>query len=131
MERRGLNKRGFARDSGIPYTTIVSFYKNGYSNTKLSTIICIADFFGVSIDYLVRDDMEEIEYTAKHKDETDDLDDHGKRFVKMVVEHEKERMAEIEKANEDRDYLLPGAARPSITPLSDEDNDLDELAKKN
>ena len=57
MQERGLNRRTLAEKSGVPYTTIVHFYTNGYENTKLSTLQRLCDYFGVPLDYLVRDDL--------------------------------------------------------------------------
>lgn len=55
MARDKLNKHTLSQRSGVPYTTIVGFYERSYENTKLSTIQKLADFFGVSLDYLMRD----------------------------------------------------------------------------
>ena len=60
MESRGINKHILSKESGIPYTTIDGFYKKGYENTKLSTIRKLCNYFGVTMDYLVRG-----EYTDK------------------------------------------------------------------
>jgi repressor LexA len=49
---------GVAKGSGVPYTTIVNFYEKGTENIKLSTLRKLADFFNVSLDYLVDDDSE-------------------------------------------------------------------------
>jgi len=53
MESRGLNKNTLAKESGIPYTTIDGFWKKGCDNIKLSTLIKIANYFEVSLDYLL------------------------------------------------------------------------------
>ncbi|OUM86678.1 MAG: hypothetical protein BAA01_11785 [Bacillus thermozeamaize] len=59
MKERGLTRMALSRESGIPYTTIVNFYEKGTENIKLSTLRKLADFFGVSIDYLADDDYDE------------------------------------------------------------------------
>lgn len=59
MEERGLSRMGVAKGSGVPYTTIVNFYEKGSENIKLSTLRKLADFFEVSLDFLVDDDQEE------------------------------------------------------------------------
>lgn len=56
MNRDGLNKHTLAQQSGIPYTTIVGFYKRSYGDTKLSTIQKLCDFFNVSLDYMAKDE---------------------------------------------------------------------------
>lgn len=56
MREKKINKHILAMESGIPYTTIDSFYKKGYENTKLSTLIKLCEYFNVSLDYLMKDD---------------------------------------------------------------------------
>lgn len=56
-----INKNILSRETGIPYTTIDSFYKKGADNIKLSNLKKIADYFNVSLDYLV-DDNNKVEY---------------------------------------------------------------------
>jgi DNA-binding Xre family transcriptional regulator len=58
MREKGINKRQLARLSGVPYTTIDSFYKKGYMNMKLSTLQKLSKFSGCSMDYLGTDDEE-------------------------------------------------------------------------
>ncbi|MBP1083475.1 helix-turn-helix domain-containing protein [Bacillus capparidis] len=59
MEEKNISKMGLSKKSGIPYTTIVNFYKKGSENIKLSTLKKLADFFEVSLDYLVDDEEED------------------------------------------------------------------------
>lgn len=67
MKKRGLNKNSFSKESGIAYTTIDGFYKKGYDNVKLSTLRQVANFFHVSLDYLV--DGEDSQPVNKDMDE--------------------------------------------------------------
>lgn len=53
MKANGYNKNSLAKESGIPYTTIVGFYTKGTDNLKLSTLRKLAAFFNVSLDYLI------------------------------------------------------------------------------
>jgi len=53
----GDTNASLARKSGIPYTTIDGLYKKGYANMKLSTIQALCDYFGVSLDYLAKDEV--------------------------------------------------------------------------
>lgn len=53
MNNRGLSKAQLAKDSGIPYTTIDGFYKKGCENIKLSTLQKLANYFDVTLDYLI------------------------------------------------------------------------------
>lgn len=57
MAEQGLNKNSLSNESAIPYTTIDGWYKKGYANAKLSSIKKIADFFGTTLDYLIRDEI--------------------------------------------------------------------------
>lgn len=52
MRERNLNKHQLSQATGIPYSTIDSFYKKGYENTKLSTLQRLAEYFEVSLDVL-------------------------------------------------------------------------------
>ena len=54
---KGVNNAELARAAGIPVTTIYGLYQKGYSNMKLSTLEALSDYFGVSLDYLARDDV--------------------------------------------------------------------------
>lgn len=58
MEMNHLNKRKVSQGSGIPYSTVDAFYKQGYNNIKLSTFRKLCDYFGVSMDSMARDDVE-------------------------------------------------------------------------
>ena len=53
MKNRGLSKAQLAKESGIPYTTIDGFYKKGCENIKLSTLQKLANYFDVTLDYLI------------------------------------------------------------------------------
>lgn len=53
-----LNKRQLSIESGIPYTTIDSFYKKGVDNMKLSTFKTLCDFFNVDMESMAYDDQE-------------------------------------------------------------------------
>lgn len=53
MLEKGINKHQLSIQANIPYTTIDGMFKKGYHNIKLSTLIKLADYFNVSIDYIV------------------------------------------------------------------------------
>ena len=57
MKSNGLNKHTLSIKSGIPYTTIDVFYKRGTANARLSTLKRLAEFFDVSLDYLVNGEI--------------------------------------------------------------------------
>ena len=54
VQERNLNRHTLSEACGIPYTTIDGWYKKGYEGAKVSTLIKLADYFSVELDYLVR-----------------------------------------------------------------------------
>ena len=63
MKQKGIKNRAELSElSGIPYSTITGFYAKGYDRMKLSTLKTLAHFFGVSIDYLGRDEITDPNY---------------------------------------------------------------------
>ena len=88
MEQKKINKRTLALESGIPYTTIDGLYKKGSENTKLSTLMKLANYFGVSLDFLVYgDDSRRNEDQKAFTNETifaglfDELDEAQQGFI--------------------------------------------------
>lgn len=55
LKINNLPRHGFAKMAGIPPSTIGSIFDKGYSRIRMDTVKKIADFFGVSIDYLTDD----------------------------------------------------------------------------
>jgi transcriptional regulator with XRE-family HTH domain len=53
MLSKEINRSQLSKAANIPYTTIDGMFKKGCSNIKLSTLMKLADYFDVSIDYLV------------------------------------------------------------------------------
>lgn len=60
--REKLNNNTLSQKTGIPYTTIDSFYKKGYKNMKFETLEKLSRFFNVSLDYLMNDDIADEKY---------------------------------------------------------------------
>lgn len=65
LKERGISRKEFSRQSGIPYMTIVNFYEKGTENVKLSTLKKIAAFFDVSLDYIADDSITNEQETKK------------------------------------------------------------------
>lgn len=61
MYKSQLNKHTLSDDAGIPYTTIIGWYKRGFDSMSLSTFRKLCRFFGVTMDSMAFDDRE-IEY---------------------------------------------------------------------
>lgn len=53
MDAKKINRRQLSIGSGIPYSTIDTIFKKS-DDVRLSTLIKLADFFSVSLDFLVR-----------------------------------------------------------------------------
>lgn len=96
MEKEKINKSILSKKSGIPYTTIDGFYKKGYENTKLSTIYKLANYFNISVDYLIFDEITDLDYgkTDNFKVSTNEmyfieryrkLDDYDKEVVNSTL----------------------------------------------
>jgi len=50
---KGINRRQLSIGANIPYTTLDGICKRNCDNVKLTTLIKLADYFDISIDYLV------------------------------------------------------------------------------
>lgn len=53
MQDRGINRRQLSLAANIPYTTLDGISKRSCDNVKLSTLLKLADYFEISLDYLV------------------------------------------------------------------------------
>lgn len=117
MAERNINRAELAEASGVPYTTIMNFYTKGTDNIKRSTLLRLANYFGVSLSYLGDDNIDDLEaervdnkakkapaVSAEAKNIArifDSLDAHGKDMVKVVAEREHARMETEAAANTD------------------------------
>lgn len=87
MVNKNINKRQLSIGSGIPYSTIDNLWKTGYDNIKLSTLKKLSSYFDVSLDFLVRDNIEEPEISEYF------LSEHEKALIKAYREHPEIRSA--------------------------------------
>lgn len=109
MENRGIKRSDLSRGSGLSYTTIDGLYKKGFDNMKLQTLKSIADYFEVSIDYLVNDDFIEIEgadseeqrLLAKYRE----LDDMGRRAVNTELNSHYDRVMRVREKLSSGEYI--------------------------
>lgn len=53
MNEKNINLNQLSKLSGIPYMTLKNFWVKDYKNIKLSTLRQLANFFNVSLDYLI------------------------------------------------------------------------------
>lgn len=92
MEKLSINKNQLSKLSGVPYTTIDSFYKKGYENTKISTIRKIAVALDVSLDYLVDDNISDETYSIAPPCESDLMLERIIRNYRKLNEEGKEKL---------------------------------------
>ena len=59
MKQHGDTVASLSRKSGIPYTTIDGLFKKGFAGARISTIQAIGKTYRVSMDYLIRDEIED------------------------------------------------------------------------
>ena len=64
MEEHGYNKRTLSQQANIPYTTIVGLYTKGYEGARINTLKSLASFFGITLESLCRDEIDQIEYVS-------------------------------------------------------------------
>lgn len=65
MNRYGLTRADLSKQTGLPYTTIDSILKRkDFEKVKLSTLHSLKKYFGVSLDYLICDEIEDASYGA-------------------------------------------------------------------
>ena len=82
-KERGLTQEDLSKLSGISFPTI-SRYENGQRDEpKLTILKTLANYFDVTIDYLVGDtDIKETNFTSDEISRIfNDLDDDGKRIL--------------------------------------------------
>lgn len=63
MDSEGITRAELSKRTGLPYTTIDSILKrNDFEKIKLSTIKTLKNYFNVSLEYLLNDDVIDKEY---------------------------------------------------------------------
>lgn len=62
MDEKDLKKADVARGADIPYTTIDGLFKKGVENARFPTLKKLAQFFDVSMEYLINDDEDDRDY---------------------------------------------------------------------
>lgn len=84
MWERRINKSQLSRETGIPYTTIDSFYKKGTDNIKLSTLKKLSSYFNVSLDYLTDDDITDKNHNKSLLEKSYYLDDEAAKYAEQI-----------------------------------------------
>ena len=118
MSQRGMSRGALSRATGIPYTTIVSFYEKGYENIKLSNVKKLASFFEVPLEYLCDDtaDFPDFDTENEFAKRYAALSERGRSIVDGVIEGlldleaPEEEEPEIAEPEFIREYVTPAAA---------------------
>lgn len=102
MDKYGLNKLTLSQNSGIPYSTVVGWYKKGYEGLKLTTLRKLSDYFNTVLDYWVNEEEIDPNYWKAdgfvvngnemgHVQKYRLLDPYGKEAVDGVLDVESRR----------------------------------------
>ena len=105
MDKYGLNKLTLSQNSGIPYSTVVGWYKKGYEGLKLTTLRKLSDYFNTVLDYWVNEEEIDPNYWKAdgfvvngdemgHVQKYRLLDPYGKEAVDGVLDVESRRCEE-------------------------------------
>ena len=126
MNERGINRSELSIGSGIPYTTIDGWFKKGGDNIRLGTLLRLAEYFNVSLDYLAGSGDETTPAEQLMMGRWRRLDEHGQRMVKLTLDEEYARCAaEREKERERELRFIPHyttmAAAGYANPIENED----------
>lgn len=104
MKKYDLNKNSLSKNACIKYTTLDSLWKKGYSNVKLQTLMSLARYFNVSVDYLVKDEITNPRYgfdeiysekELKILELYRDADDRTKRIVEVALNYDASQLEKI------------------------------------
>lgn len=57
MEEHRDTVASLSRKTGLPYTTIDGLFKKGFAGARIGTVQAIARAYGVSLDYMIRDEI--------------------------------------------------------------------------
>ena len=119
MYRDGIkNLKVMSEKSGIPYTTLKGLYTRGVENIKLTTLHKLSRFFDTTLDYLMNDEITDVNYGKDRGFKADDyenemvkkyrfLDQHGKKIVGIVLDAEYERVRYSKQDKMEKVITLP------------------------
>lgn len=131
-ESLDMKQKEFAEALGLRQTTY-SGYETGVSEPRTDFWRAVADRYHVTIDYLMDfcDDPHQAKYGGRSRLEQryENLDDHGRRVVDLVMDAELERMAAPPVPVVDfhatiRHYLVPAAAGYASPVLGEDYEDI-------
>lgn len=102
-----------SKKSNIPYTTLKNFYSRGTENVGLSTLKKIADFFNVTLDYLVYGEYilkcNKTEFEVIQSFRSLSLD--GQRYILQTLDMAKDKYLDETKNSPNEEHITLVAAR--------------------
>jgi transcriptional regulator with XRE-family HTH domain len=60
MEKRKISRYRLSKETGIPYTTLTQILKGRTKDPQISALEAIADYFNVTVDYLIGESISSI-----------------------------------------------------------------------
>lgn len=91
-ERKGISKFRFCRDTGLQPSLMTDLKAGRQHNVSPKKAAVIADYFGVSIDYIL---FGEKEKTVTVGDDLNDLSEKDKRFIEWFRSLSEEKQKAI------------------------------------
>lgn len=94
-KERGFTRKSFAQHLGIPFSTLRN-YELSINEPREEFWISISQYFDVSLDYLLGISNERASHNTNVSTEDEQellrkyrkLDSHGKKLIKIVIDHE-------------------------------------------
>lgn len=84
LDITGWGLQELANKSDLPYDTVKNLYYGRIDNPRIETLICIADAFNISLDYLVGR-IDYAENGIKHLTILGTLDTDTKEIIELIV----------------------------------------------
>ncbi len=102
-ELKKMNKTrvDLCNETGLSYNTIASLFKRKSENISLEVLRVVAKYLGVSLDYLIYDDIKDSSFGIKK----DPAPKHGVK-EKELTPIEKELMGYVDQLSEEQKRLL-------------------------
>ena len=88
----GWGLQELSKRSGLSFDTVKNLYYGRIENPKIETLICIADAFSISLDYLVGR-LDYAEHELKHLTVLGTLDTDTKEIIELIVRRAIEKRA--------------------------------------
>lgn len=88
MREKNLNKNCLAKETGIPQSTISSWFNGTNSYPKTDTLLKLSDYFDVSLDWLVgRSECREVERKFEYELNTEPTYKRIMELVELLYKH--------------------------------------------